>query len=236
MRVTSWQRPEVAREFVDKRRAGIPFAQEQLSIMALAAKHYVPDARRIADLGCGDGLLARVLLGQYAEATAVLVDHSPPMLALAEESMTEYAGRHVILEHDLSEPLQSAIGVDPFDVIVSCYAIHHLPDGLKRTLYGGIFEALRPGGIFINVEHVASPDARQEALFDDVLIDNLVNLTGRDRESVAAGYHSRPDKPDNILTSVDLQLAWLRDLGYEHVDCYFKFLELAVFGGVKPNH
>jgi SAM-dependent methyltransferase len=236
MSVTAFQRPEVAREFLDQRRAAIPFAQEQLSVMALVARRYAPDARRIADLGCGDGLLARVLLGQYPSATAVLVDHSPPMLALAEESMADYNGRYTILEHDLSEPMPGVLGADPFDVVVSGYAIHHLPYALKRTLYGGIFEALRPGGIFINVEHVAPPSEAQEALFDDVIIDNLVNLSGRDRESVAAGYHGRPDKPDNILTSVDLQLAWLRDLGYEHVDCYFKFLELAVFGGVKPNH
>ena len=28
-------------------------------------------------------------------------------------------------------------------------------------------------------------------------------------------------------------IEWLRELGYRHADCYFKWFELAVFGGVK---
>jgi len=42
---------------------------------------------------------------------------------------------------------------------------------------------------------------------------------------------SRPDKDANILLSVDTQCKWLREIGYEDVDCYFRIYELAVFGG-----
>ena len=45
---------------------------------------------------------------------------------------------------------------------------------------------------------------------------------------------TRPDKADNILERVEEQVKWLREIGFDHADCYFKFLELAVFGGVKP--
>ena len=47
-------------------------------------------------------------------------------------------------------------------------------------------------------------------------------------------YHGRPDKADNILEPVEAQVDWLRATGFEHADCYFKWLELAVFGGRKP--
>jgi len=235
MSVTAFQRADVAREFVDKRRSAIPFAQEQLSIMARVARHYVGHAERVVDLGCGDGLLARVILNKYPEASAVLVDHSTPMLALAEESMAAYSGRYRTLEFDLSDPLSQLIEGD-VDIVVSGYAIHHLPDTLKQNLYREIYALLRPGGIFINVEHVASATQRQEDLFDDVLIDNLVNSSGRGRDEVAASYHNRPDKGDNILAPVGDQLTWLQDIGFENVDCHFKFLELAVFGGTKPEN
>jgi hypothetical protein len=51
---------------------------------------------------------------------------------------------------------------------------------------------------------------------------------------VEAEYCGRPDKADNILERVEVQVEWLREIGFLHADCYFKWLELAVFGGVKP--
>ena len=60
-------------------------------------------------------------------------------------------------------------------------------------------------------------------------------VTGRDRAEVGREYHGRPDKADNILDPVEAQVGWLREIGFEQADCYFKWLELAVFGGVRPT-
>lgn len=40
---------------------------------------------------------------------------------------------------------------------------------------------------------------------------------------------------DNIRAPVEDQCDWLREIGYEGVDCYFKIFEPAVFGGRKPE-
>ena len=48
-------------------------------------------------------------------------------------------------------------------------------------------------------------------------------------------YVRRPDRVENIVTLVEEQCAWLREIGYQDVDCYFKLLELAVFGGRKAS-
>jgi len=65
---------------------------------------------------------------------------------------------------------------------------------------------------------------------------NFQQLAGgaRSRREVAAEHHARPDEAANILASVETQCEWLRELGFEDVDCYFKYFELAVFGGRKP--
>ncbi len=47
------------------------------------------------------------------------------------------------------------------------------------------------------------------------------------------GYELISDKVVNIITSVESQCDWLRDIGFERVDCYQKLFELAIFGGVK---
>lgn len=51
---------------------------------------------------------------------------------------------------------------------------------------------------------------------------------------MADKYYYRPDKAANILTPVEDQCAWLREIGYVDVDCYLKAFELAVFGGRRP--
>jgi tRNA (cmo5U34)-methyltransferase len=38
----------------------------------------------------------------------------------------------------------------------------------------------------------------------------------------------------DIPATLDAHLVWLREAGYTDVDCYYKYLSYAVFGGRKP--
>lgn len=231
---SSWKDAEVARRFLDERRRAIPLGDEQVQIMLRVARRFVPQPTRVIDLGCGDGFLARAVLSEFPMAHALLIDHSEPMLRRAHETMSPFSGRHEIRHGSMSEPLPPQVGEDPLDLIVSGYAIHHLPTARKRSLYGEVFSLLAPGGLFVNVEHVASATPELEAVHDETYIDHIVAVTGRDRTEVERDYHGRPDKADNILEPVEVQVSWLREIGFEQADCYFKWLELAVFGGRKP--
>jgi ubiquinone/menaquinone biosynthesis C-methylase UbiE len=230
----SWKDAEVAGRFLDERRRAIPLGDEQVAVLLRLARHFVPQPARVADLGCGDGFLARAVLSEFPTSHALLIDHSEPMLRRAHESMRPFSGRYEIRHGDLSEPLRGVIGDGLFDLIVSGYAIHHLPTTRKRSLYREIFDSLRPGGLFVNVEHVASATPELEAVHDEAYIDHIVAVTGRDKADVEREYHGRPDKADNILEPVEAQVGWLRESGFQQADCYFKWLELAVFGGQKP--
>jgi tRNA (cmo5U34)-methyltransferase len=168
---------------------------------------------RVMDLGTGDGRLLELVLTARPGASGVGLDLNAEMLARARE---RFGGddRVVIIEHDLDDPLPDG---GPFDAIVSSFAIHHVADARKRTLYGECFDRLRPGGAFLNLEHVASPTAELHVAF-------LAEL----------GIAPADDDPSNLLAPVEDQLRWLRDAGYTDVDCHWKWRELALLVGVRP--
>jgi tRNA (cmo5U34)-methyltransferase len=170
-------------------------------------------ARRVLDLGTGDGRLLALLCLDRPEMSGVGLDVSKPMLEKAHERFRDDRGIE-ILEHDLAEALP-ALG--RFDAIVSSFAIHHLEHERKRSLYGEVFGVLEPGGVFCNLEHVASPTERLHRRFYDAL-----------------GYEPGWEDRSNRLLDVETQLDWLRELGFEDVDCYWKWLEMALLVGVKP--
>ena len=106
--------------------------------------------RRVLDVGCGDGRLIGLVRDARQGVEAVGLDFSAPMLAAARE---RFDGHAWFIEHNLTDPLPE---LGTFDAIVSGFAIHHLPDERKRVLYAELFDLLEPGGVFLNLEHVAS--------------------------------------------------------------------------------
>lgn len=232
-----WQADTLVHTYLTGVRGAIPHANEQIDVMLRLIRAACPNVETFLDLGCGDGILGRAILQQYPQARGVFVDFSEPMLAAARERLGDEGQTAVILA-DYGEPGWTENLNGPFDVVVSGYSIHHQPDERKREIYAEIYDLLRPGGIFINVEHVASADAWVENVFQDLFVDRLyayqqANGSTMSREEVDRTFYSRPDKVANILAPVEEQCRWLRAIGFAHVDCYLKIFELAVFGGVK---
>lgn len=64
------------------------------------------------------------------------------MLGAARVRFADERGVEFI-RHDLTVPLPD---IGTFDVVVSCFAIHHVDDARKRSLYAECFDRLVPGG------------------------------------------------------------------------------------------
>jgi ubiquinone/menaquinone biosynthesis C-methylase UbiE len=238
---SKWQTGEVATAFLQGVRGAIPAADLQLEIINHIIQLWRPRPQHILDLGCGDGALGRFLLKQNPEALVTFADFSDPMLEAARQQLGTHARATVVKIDFASKFWQEAIGCQvPVDVVVSGFAIHHQPDQRKKELYLEIYNLLSAGGVFLNLEHVASATPKTERLFDNYFIGYLhrfhqANDPAKTKEEIAQAYYERPDKEENILAAAQDQCEWLKDIGFTDVDCFFKVFELALFGGRKSS-
>jgi tRNA (cmo5U34)-methyltransferase len=164
---------------------------------------------RVLDLGAGDGRLTALVLDAYPDSVATLVDMSPPMLTAASVRFANDP-RVTLVCHDLDHPLPFA---DPFDAVITSLAVHHVTDERKRTLYAEIAQLLAPGGVFCNLEIVASAT---QALHDHW------------RDEMGAR-----DDPADVLCDMATQLAWINAAGLDNVDCIWKWRSLALLRGER---
>ena len=236
-----WKLPAIVNRFLSYR-AAIPLAQEQIGVMMSILKSREQPVEMFLDLGCGDGILGAAILGEYPSARGVLVDFSEPMLEQAREQLKEYAGQLAFENLDYGDPawVNRMQAHGHFDALVSGYSIHHQPDARKRSVYEETFSMLKPRGWFINIEHVSSAAQLNIDLFEHHYVSARYTIEQRNGgtrtfDQIAEEYKYRPDKAANILAPTELQCDWLREIGFEEVDCYFRIYELAVFGGRKPK-
>lgn len=233
-----WKDREVAAAFLGERSLLIPDRQRQLEVLLRVLRFAPKRPGRVLDLGCGDGILLATVLEAFPGSSGVALDFSPLMLEQARQRLSKFSNRATVVEADLGTPAWLDAVCGPFDAVVSGFAIHHLPDERKRAVYREIYNLLAEGGAFLNCEHVASPTPLIEEMFNDATCEHLYlrrKEKGEDvtPEQVRQEFMERPDRAANILAPVEDQCHWLRDIGFQHVDCFWKCFELALFGGFK---
>jgi 2-polyprenyl-3-methyl-5-hydroxy-6-metoxy-1,4-benzoquinol methylase len=116
---------------------------------------------RVADIGCGNGVLATEAALMGAEVDAI--DISPAMLALAEVYARD---RRAPVRTQSAGLLSFAYQPNSYDLIVSEFTLHHLPDFWKAVAMARIFAALKPGASFYlrDIVFVSMPDGSERSV------------------------------------------------------------------------
>jgi tRNA (cmo5U34)-methyltransferase len=176
---------------------------------------------RVLDLGAGTGLMSEAVLAAHPEAEVVLLDGSGEMLSRAASRLR---GRAVeLVEQDMREELPEG----PFDAVVSSLAIHHLEHDEQRLVYAAAAERLRPGGLFVNAEHV---------LERTPWLEQIGRARWRAAAAAAGATREELDSSDermglNRCATTAQCLDWLEAAGLEDCDCFFAQFYFAVLAG-----
>jgi tRNA (cmo5U34)-methyltransferase len=214
-----------AKTYDSVRRLMIPCFDDFYGTVARVLPFGPDDAFDVLDLGAGTGLLSALLRERYPKARLTLVDISDEMLARARERFAGEKDVRIIVSDYSVEPLPGR-----FDAIVSALSIHHLDDPGKAALFRRIRDSLQPGGQFVNAEEVLAPTEALDALYWDEWERQARAAGAPEEEFAGVEERAKYDKPAKL----DNQLTWLREAGFADVDCYYKYLMLAVYGGRRP--
>jgi SAM-dependent methyltransferase len=131
---------------------------------------------RLLDLAGGTGSISLRTLGRFPDTVTTLVDIDPVLLAIAQASLP---AQGTAVSADLRNPdWAAALPYGDYDAVLTATALHWLTPERLAKLYAEIRTVLRPGGVFINADHMpddgipgltdllaARAKARQEARY-----------------------------------------------------------------------
>jgi tRNA (cmo5U34)-methyltransferase len=161
------------------------------------------------------------VLARYPDVELVLVDGAAEMIAQARERLPVGLASTVVAD------LRDALPEGPFDAVVSALAIHHLEDPDKRDLLARVHDALRPGGVFVNAEHVTGPSAWLAGAYSSMWRAACRAAGAGEDEIADAEVRMQTDR----CVDAGTQIKWMHAAGMRDCDCFFKQLHFAVLAG-----
>ena len=231
-----WASDTYVEEWVNRQRAADPARTEWFQLMCDLFPFSTDASVTILDVGAGYGPVSKFILEQFPNATCIAQDGSTPMLQRAQQRMAGYGARFTISQSELFDQDWLPTQHGPFDAAVSASCLHNLRNFQRISeIYRNIRASLKPGGVFLNLDLVNAPTLALRQHYDRVAAAQRQRdggpRTGVDamvqRAHQTAAHGSAQAFPANL----DEHLVALRAAGFTEVDCFWKDLRRALYGG-----
>ena len=216
---------------------------------------HAPDSTiRVLDVGAGYGALSAQVLERFPRAKLVCQDFSEPMFAHARQRLGAALDRVTFVKCDLGDSDWTQALTGPFDAVVSAIAIHNVryPERI-RAIYAETFALVAPGGCFLNADLIMPSGRAAIEAYDRVRrLEDWIQAQDGEQGSLATADQGapEPDRPaphhrghsgaEQSATAVaratlEQQLRWLREAGFDDVECFWKEMRSAIIGGFRPS-
>ncbi len=204
----------------------------------------------VLDLGCGTGSLMLQILENFPKANVFGIDFDPTLLPLAKQRLERFGERAKLILADLREDSWSRLVPHSMDAVISATALHWFKPQQLACLYQQIAGVLRPGGIFLNADHVGSDHPLIQKIWQkrrEKMHAEQANEQADSWESFwkdytkALGTNAREINMRVIGqweggVEEGLPLSWhfdeLRESGFHSVDCFWRCDCDAIYGGI----
>ena len=230
-----WASETYVDEWVTRQQSEDPGRAERFQLMCDLFPFPHDASVTILDLGAGYGPVSAFILDRYPNATCVGQDGSAPMLDRARTLMARYGERFTPHHSDLFEADWLPTRFGPLDAAVSSICLHNLRDFTRiGEIYGDVRRRLKPGGVFLNLDLVnaPTPGLRQRYVTATTARRERAGASRPDVTAmVRSGEHPHAGGAGPFQAGLDEHLRALKAAGYRDVDCFWKELRLALFGG-----
>ncbi len=139
----------------------------QLASLSLTSSHKGEKKRMILDLGCGTGLTTLALCRHINQAYILAVDEEPKMLEqykdlVIRKHKADLATSGITIKVVRNNALSFLKGLksSSFDAAVTGFMLHNLPKKIRAKILKEIGRVLRPKGVFVNGDKIASDNEK----------------------------------------------------------------------------
>jgi len=217
---------DVASVFDDMINRSVPFYDEMLKLTTAFALKYTKEDDIIYDLGCST---ASTLLSIAKNTTVPLkligIDTSQAMLNRARSKTKAFGYDIKFIMNDIFN-----VNLKTSKVIISNYTLQFIRPLQREQLIKKIYDSLDDGGVFIFSEKIVTTDT----FLNKAYIDEYYKFKKTQGYSQFEISQKR-EALENVLIpySYDENKMMIKDAGFKHFDCIFKWINFATFIAIK---
>lgn len=136
----------------------LPYREERFQTMLDTIAYLLPESFTAIDLACGPGAISQRLLNRFPQAKCIAIDYDPVLLAIGQGVLGTMGNRLRWIEADLTQDAWiEQLDQTQVDAVLTTTALHWLPIDRLVHLYQKLGQIVRPGGVFLNGDHLYSP-------------------------------------------------------------------------------
>jgi tRNA (cmo5U34)-methyltransferase len=236
-----WGNPDYIEWWLKKRAWKGPIRDMQAEMAVRMIPHPLDRAIRLLDLCAGFGALAISILKSYPKAKALCIDVSEAMTKLGRERTAGFGERIEFVQASLNTDDWLKFITGTYDAVVSAQALtRFMSPARRKSLYKEIFNIVTPGGCFINADDVCAPTPALRKRYNAALnqwLEGYIQEASGDTPQFLKYREDSPVKDSELCSDgvLDQELSWLREAGFEDVDCFWKFGMMTIYGGFRPE-